>query len=71
MFNYGDTIRVKPDAPGDIRPGETGSVIGVTPEEKKRGSHFGQFPAGTVYSVEFEGGDAIDIPESMIEAVTD
>lgn len=70
MFTYDDTVKVKAHAPLDMRPGETASVIGITHEENKRGRHFDQIPAGTVYLVEFEEGDAIDIHESMIEAVS-
>lgn len=70
MFTYDHVVRVEADAPTEIRPGETAWVIGITPDDKKRGSHFDRFPAGTVYLVEFEGGDAIDIHENMIEPAT-
>jgi hypothetical protein len=71
MFSYGDMVRVATDAPTEMHPGEKASVVGITPNENKLGSHFEQFPRGTVYLIEFGDGEAIDIHESMIEAVTD
>jgi len=68
MYTYNDVVRVRADAPPEMHPGERAWVIGVTAEHERRGSHFKQFPAGTVYLVEFEGGDAIDIHENMLAA---
>jgi len=67
MFTYGDIVLVKSEAPAEMRPGQKAWVIGITTEHEKSGSHFGQFPAGTVYLIEFEGGEALDIHESMLE----
>ncbi|PWG01436.1 hypothetical protein [Sphingosinicella humi] len=67
MFTYGDIVCIRSDAPIELRPGSKAWVIGVTAEQDPRGSHFAQFPDGTVYLVEFEGGDAIDVHESMLE----
>jgi hypothetical protein len=50
-----------------MRPGQKAWVIGITTEHERSGSHFDQFAAGTVYLVEFEGGEALDIHESMLE----
>jgi hypothetical protein len=68
VFTYDDIVRVKADAPPEMHPGARACVIGVTAEHERRGSHFEQFPAGTVYLVEFEDGDAIDIHVSMLAA---
>jgi len=70
MFTYDDTVRVKANAPAEARRGEQAWVIGITPEERRQGSHFDQFPPGTVYLLEFEGGDTLDVHESMIEPAT-
>jgi hypothetical protein len=67
MFTFDDIVRIKADAPPEMRPGERAWVIGITPHQERRGSHFDLFPAGTVYLVEIEGGDAFEIHESMIE----
>lgn len=68
MFTYNDIVRIKTDAPGQMRPGARAWVIGITAQHERRGSHFVQFPTGTVYLVEFENGDALDIHESMLES---
>jgi hypothetical protein len=68
-FTYDDIVRVSANAPELARPGERAWVIGITEEEERvrfRGSHFDAFPPGTVYLVEFEGGDAVDIHESHL-----
>ena len=69
MFTYDDIVRVKADAPAELRPGERAWVVGIAADEERhrRGSHFDQFPVGTVYLVEFEDGDALDIHQSMVE----
>lgn len=68
MFTYNDILRVAPDAPAEMHPGQKAWVIGITKQEERRGSHFEKFPAGTVYLVEFEDGAAADIHESMLQS---
>jgi hypothetical protein len=70
MFTYNDIVLVKLAAPAEMRPGQKAWVIGITSENARTGTHFKQFPAGTVYLVEFEDGDALDVHESMLEADT-
>jgi len=67
MFTYNDIVRVKAGAPAGMRPGHKAWVIGITNDHERDGSHFEQFPAGTVYAVEFEDGAAQDIHETMLE----
>ena len=67
MFTYSDSVLVKADAPAEMRPGQKASVIGITTEHERSGSRFDQFPPGIVYLVEFEGGEALDIHEGMLE----
>lgn len=69
MLTYDDTVMVKPDAAERFRPGATGSVIGITSPEERRGTHFEQFPEGVVYLVEFEDGEALDVHASWLEIV--
>ncbi len=64
-FTYSDYVTVRSDAPIKFRPGTQGSIIAVF--EDRESLPFPDFPAGTVYMIEFEGGDAIDIHESMLE----
>jgi hypothetical protein len=65
-FDYNDTVQVVADAPADLRPGSHASVVGIE-EEPRQGSYYERFPPGTVYLIEFEGGDAVSIHESMLQ----
>ena len=53
MFTYDDIVRVKADAPAELRPGQRAWVVGITADADRHrlGSHFDQFPVGTVYLV--------------------
>ena len=66
-FNYDDIVYVRLDAQQKLRPGERAWVVGVTPENLRIGSHYDQFPAGNVYTIEYEDGESIDIHESDLE----
>lgn len=66
-FNYDDVVRVRSDAHREFRPGERAWVAGVTTEDRRIGSHYEQFPLGTIYTIEFEDGDSLDIHEDSIE----
>jgi hypothetical protein len=70
MFTYDDIVRVRADAPPEMRPGAQAWVIGIATAQERRGSHFKGFPAGTVHLVEFEDGQAIDIHEALFVAGT-
>jgi hypothetical protein len=66
VFTYDDIVRVKASSPTS-RPGARAWVIGVfSPEERLR-LPLRQFPPGTVYSVKFEDGKAMDIHEDNLE----
>jgi hypothetical protein len=67
MFTYSDIVLVKTDAPPEMRPGQKAWIIGITTDHQRSGSHFDQFPAGIIYLVEFEGGEASDIHESLLK----
>jgi hypothetical protein len=67
-FNYDEIIRIKKAAPISLRPGQRAWVVGVfLPQDQGGRPYYDQFPAGTVYTVEFENGDAIDIHEDFLE----
>jgi hypothetical protein len=65
-FTYSDVVRVVADADERFRPNARAWVIGVFPK-RPSGSHFDSFPEGAVYAIEFDDGEAIDIPESLLE----
>ena len=56
MMDYDDTVRIRPNAPTELRRGALASVIGITASGDRRGEHWDQLPPGTVYLVEFEDG---------------
>lgn len=68
MFTYDDFVLVRSDVPEAFRPGQHASVIAIFgPDDRiRKAPHFSQFPAGFVYTVEFEDGEAIDIHEAML-----
>jgi hypothetical protein len=66
-FVYDDVIRIRSDAHQKFRSGERAWVVGVITEDRRLGSHYEQFPLGTIYTIEFEDGDSIDIHEDGIE----
>ena len=69
MFTYNDTVLVRTDGPVSKRAGQKAWVIGMTTQDQRDGTNFGQFPTGTVYLVEFEDGEALDIHEGQLEAL--
>lgn len=67
-FTYSDIVRARSSADSTCRPGERAWVIAVIDNRV----HFPlrQFPPGVVYSVEFEGGKAVNIHEDELEPAT-
>lgn len=67
-FNFDDIVRVRSSVPQELRPGRKAWVVGVVGEGERSGSHYKQFPAGVVYTVEYEDGASSDIHESNLES---
>jgi hypothetical protein len=70
-FTYDDIVEVSPTAKLEARRGERGWVIAVKTQDKRIGSYYEGFPAGVVYLVEFEDGEAIDLHEDDLERQED
>ena len=67
-FTWGDTVRVKPDAPAEMRAGERGDVVAVTEIDTQEKADVYDVPVGsTVYQVEFGDGGAVEIGELWLE----
>ncbi len=66
-FDYDNVVRVISNADQKYRPGAIAWVVGVF-SKKPSGSYFDSFPEGAVYSIEFEDGECVDIPENLLEA---
>lgn len=64
-FTYDDVVRVLESAPSELRPGNIAWIIAVF-TDRPTGDYFSGFPAGTVYTIEFEDGFSTDIHESML-----
>lgn len=68
-FTWGDRLRVRADAPVDLRPRSTAWVVGVFAPGDRRGQHFEQFPDGVVYNIEYEDGSCVDVHEASLEPI--
>jgi len=64
-FAYDDIVVVRGIARTVERRGQKAWIIGVL-EDRSRFPR-SQFPPGVMYSVEFEGGEAIDVHEDEID----
>jgi hypothetical protein len=67
---WGNAVRIKSEAGPDMRPGSLASVCGMT-EVKTRvlAEALGCAIGTTVFTVEFEDGSSIEIPEALLEVV--
>jgi hypothetical protein len=59
-FTWGDTVRVKIDAPADLHPGAVADVVAITGDD-----------ANTVYTIEFGDGSDIEVAEKWLEPYVD
>jgi hypothetical protein len=61
-FTFGDVVETTADAPPIARPGRVASVCGMTAGPRR------DFPAGTIYLIEFPDGEAVEVHESFLRA---
>lgn len=55
-YDWGQAVRVVMTAPENMRPGKEGSVCGMRMSGNER-----------LYLIEFSDGEALEIPENLIE----
>jgi hypothetical protein len=68
VLNWGDVIHVSESAPHIYRPGELGWIVGKGHVDNQALADELNIAVGTVIrTVEFENGDAIDIPIQFLE----
>ena len=67
LFTYDDTVQVKGGAPPHLRPGLPASVVAISRVEDRHGDFLQRFPEGIVYTIEFEGGDTVQVQEFLLE----
>jgi hypothetical protein len=64
-FTYDDVLLIRKTSPILEHRGKKAWVVGIT-EDRERFPRR-QFAPGVIYTVEFEGGEAIDIHEDDLE----
>jgi hypothetical protein len=64
-FAYNDIVRVKQDADPQLRR-DRAWVVGIF--EDRPGPYFNKFPAGVVYTIEFEDGTSDEVHEGTLVA---
>ncbi|MCC5832533.1 MAG: hypothetical protein JJU12_05775 [Chlamydiales bacterium] len=68
LYQLGNTVKVKKDAPEQFRPAEVCSVGGIFEITTNDESQIFGYPPNTIlYTVEFPDGSSIDLPESFLE----
>jgi hypothetical protein len=71
-MTWGDSVRVRPEAAAEARPGATASVCGIRKvETREQGLEYGVTIGTTLYLIEFDDGTSIEVPEAWLEACDD
>ena len=63
MFEYDDIVRVRVGADVAAPARAKAWVVGITEADKRVGAYYDRFPAGNIYTIEFEEGSSIDVHE--------
>jgi hypothetical protein len=64
-LTYDDIVRIRSTSALIERRGEKAWIVGIT-EDRTRFPR-NQFPPGVIYTVEFEGGDSVDVHETTCQ----
>lgn len=64
-FDYDDVVSPVAGVT-EARLGAKAWVVGITLERERVGSYYEEFEPGNLYTIEFEDGESIDVPESHI-----
>lgn len=65
-FGYDEVVKISSRAEENYRPGSKAWIISIIQDRENYPMR--EFPAGTIYTVEYEDGLALDIHESNLEA---
>ena len=69
---WGDTVRIKPNAKPEQRPGELAAVCGLREVETEEQARRFDCPIGTtLYLVEYGDGLAVEVPATIVELEED
>jgi len=67
-------VRISPTASSDQHPGEVGDICGIRTDPYRAGvvdvASIGE-AVSLIYLVEFPGGEAVEVPEALLEAIED
>lgn len=70
-FTWEDVVGVKSDAPLQFRPNHAGVVVGSFRIESEAVADARGWPIGTIlYTIEFPDGNALEIPEGLLELLS-
>jgi hypothetical protein len=71
-LSWGDSVKIRLDAPAEVRPGAAASVCGIRRvETRNQGLEYGVTIGTTLYLIEFGDGTSIEVPETWIEPLDD
>ncbi len=69
---WGDTVRIKSEAPPGMQPGSVAAVCGIREvENDEQSKQFGRPIGATVLLIEFGDGRAVEIPEDLVEVANE
>lgn len=70
-FTWGDFVKIKESSPIIYKPGSLGSICGIWNIESQVTMREFNVPFGTfMYTVEFEDGHTLEIPENHLEFIS-
>lgn len=67
-FTWNDLVVVAEHAPTSQRPGAIASIVGISRQYERSGTYLEEFPTGNVYTVEFDDGASVDVPQGMLRS---
>jgi hypothetical protein len=67
-FTWDDLVVVAEHAPPSQRPGAIASIVGISRQYERSGTYLEEFPTGNVYTVEFDDGSSVDVPQGMLRS---
>jgi len=62
-YTWNDIVTAKAGAPKEARPGDRAWIVGMSPQEERKGEYLRNFPYGVVYTIEFEDGSDAQVKE--------
>lgn len=67
-FIWDDLVVVAEHARPSQGPGALASIIGISRQYERSGTYLEEFPTGNVYTVEFDDGSSVDVPQGMLRS---